>query len=160
MSEHLLIPAAIVALTVIAMEGVAAMVHRHVMHGSGWRWHRSHHEQRTGLFELNDLYAVLFAAVSMLFFSLGARFAALWWVGLGMVAYGVLYALLHDALVHRRLPFPKGPRKGYLKRLVQAHRLHHAVHERDGAVSFGFLYAPPVAKLVAQLRASRESRQS
>ena len=155
MSEHLLIPAAIVALTVFAMEGVAAMVHRHVMHGSGWRWHRSHHEERTGLFELNDLYAVLFAALSILFFSLGPRFQALWWVGLGMVTYGILYALLHDALVHRRLPFPHTPRRGYLKRLVHAHRLHHAVHERDGAVSFGFLYAPPVAKLVSQLRAKR-----
>lgn len=155
MSAHWLIPVAIVAGTVVAMEGVAAAVHRHVMHGPGWRWHQSHHAHRTGLLELNDLYALVFAALSVALFWLGGSVPALWWVGLGMVAYGILYALLHDALVHRRMPFPSVPHAGYLKRLVQAHRLHHAVHSREGAVSFGFLYAPPVARLVEQLRSRR-----
>jgi len=41
--------------TLIAMEVFAALVHRHVMHGWGWGWHRSHHEPRTGRFERNDL---------------------------------------------------------------------------------------------------------
>lgn len=157
MSAHWLVPAAIVTTTVIAMEGVATAVHRHVMHGVGWRWHRSHHAPRTEAFELNDLYALVFAGISILLFWLGADRPTLWWVGLGMVVYGALYALLHDALVHRRLPFPGPPRIGYLKRLVQAHRLHHAVHEREGAVSFGFLYAPPVSRLVQQLRDGRAS---
>ena len=155
MSAHWLLPAAIVVATVVAMEGAAVGVHRFVMHGFGWRWHRSHHEHRTGLFEMNDLYAVVFAGISILLFLVGSEVPALWWVGLGMVVYGVLYSLLHDALVHRRLPFPGSPRSGYMKRLVQAHRLHHAIRDRDGAVSFGFLYAPPVATLVKQLRSRR-----
>jgi beta-carotene 3-hydroxylase len=58
-------------------------------------------------------------------------------------------------LVHQRLPFVKAPRRGYLKRLVQAHRLHHATRGREGAVSFGFLYAPPIASLLASVRARR-----
>ncbi len=33
----------------------------------------------------------------------------------------------------RRWPFPLQPKRGYLKRLYQAHRLHHAVAGRDGA---------------------------
>lgn len=155
MSSPTLINLATLVLTVGAMEVVAATVHRYIMHGFGWRWHQSHHDERTGLFEANDLYALVFAALSIALFVAGRRFPLLWWVGLGMVVYGILYAILHDALVHRRFAFPKSPRSGYLKRLVQAHRLHHSVREREGAVSFGFLYAPPVASLVEQLRSTR-----
>jgi beta-carotene 3-hydroxylase len=60
--------------------------------------------------------------------------------------------------VHQRLPVARAPRSGYLKRLVQAHRLHHSVRGRDGAVSFGFLYAPPVDRLVKRLRSERRER--
>jgi beta-carotene 3-hydroxylase len=144
---------AIVVATVIAMEAIACAVHRHVMHGWGWRWHRSHHEPRHGNFETNDLYALVFAAISLLFFTvLAGLWPPFWWVGIGLVVYGLLYALLHDGMVHRRLGFGASPKRGYLKRLVQAHRLHHAVRGRDGAVSFGFLYAPPVRRLRHQLR--------
>ena len=158
MAPNWLIPTAIVAATVVLMELVAAAVHRFVMHGPGWGWHRSHHEPRSGRLERNDLYALVFAGISILLFLLGERWPLLWWVGLGLVAYGLFYALLHDGLVHRRLPVGITPRRGYLKRLVQAHRLHHAVTERDGAVSFGFLYAPPVATLIRRLRSNRASR--
>ena len=158
MAPNWLIPTAIVAATVVLMELVAAAVHRFVMHGPGWGWHRSHHEPRSGRLERNDLYALVFAGISILLFLIGERWPLLWWVGLGLVAYGLFYALLHDGLVHRRLPVGITPRRGYLKRLVQAHRLHHAVTERDGAVSFGFLYAPPVATLIRRLRSNRASR--
>jgi beta-carotene 3-hydroxylase len=144
----------IVVGTVVAMELLASSVHRHVMHGWGWRWHRSHHEPRRGPFETNDLYAVVFAGVSLIFFSLlPSLWPPFWWVGVGTLVYGLLYALLHDGLVHGRLGFRASPRSIYLKRLVQAHRLHHAVRGRDGGVSFGFLYAPPVRRLRRQLRA-------
>ncbi|MGZ8286305.1 MAG: sterol desaturase family protein [Allosphingosinicella sp.] len=144
--------------TVVAMEVLAGAVHRHVMHGWGWRWHRSHHEPRQGLFETNDLYGLAFAGISLLFFTLLAGlWPPFWWVGVGSLVYGFLYMLLHDGLVHRRLGFELSPRSGYLKRLVQAHRLHHAVHERDGAVSFGFLYAPPVRRLRRRLRRQRRA---
>jgi beta-carotene 3-hydroxylase len=75
------------------------------------------------------------------------------WIGAGMTAYGALYFVAHDGLVHQRWPFRYVPRHGYLKRLYQAHRMHHAVAGRDGAVSFGFLYAPPVAVLKRELHA-------
>jgi beta-carotene 3-hydroxylase len=39
------------------------------------------------------------------------------------------------------------PKRGYLKRLVRAHRLHHAVRTREDCISFGFLYAAPIARL-------------
>ena len=153
MSHAWLLNAALLAATVVAMEVVAWTVHRYVMHGWGWGWHKSHHEPREGLLERNDLYGFGFALLSLLMFvTLPALWAPLWWVAAGTLVYGLLYTLLHDGMVHRRLPFVKAPRRGYLKRLVQAHRLHHAVREREGAVSFGFLYAPPVARLRAALR--------
>ena len=159
MAETWLLPSAIVIVTIVGMEALAAAVHRHVMHGRGWGWHRSHHEPRQGLFEKNDLYALLFAGLSLLcFILLPALWPPLWWVGVGTLLYGLLYTILHDGLVHRRLPFLPSPRRGYLKRLVQAHRLHHAVRERSGAVSFGFLYAPPVKRLRRDLRERREGR--
>jgi beta-carotene 3-hydroxylase len=143
----------ILLLSVAAMELLATATHKYVMHGFGWAWHRSHHRPRSGWFEANDLYALVFAAISLaLFVAAGGPGSLLWWFGAGMALYGLLYTLLHDGLVHRRLPIGPTPRGGYLKRLVQAHRLHHAVRSRDGAVSFGFLYAPPVASLVAALR--------
>lgn len=144
-----------VVVTVVAMEAVATAVHRYVMHGWGWGWHRSHHEPSTGHLERNDLYALLFGLLSLGLFIAGARWPILWWVGLGTLIYGLLYFLVHDGLVHRRVPMPRVRTGGYLKRLIQAHRLHHSVRRRDGAVSFGFLYAPPVQSLVARLRSSR-----
>lgn len=156
MGTDWIFPAAIVVGTVVAMELVAAAVHRFVMHGWGWRWHRSHHEPRSGRFEKNDLFALVFACASLSLFALAAKAPMLWWIGLGMLVYGLLYAVLHDGLVHRRLPVPR-VRTRFLKRLIQAHRLHHACRDRDGAVSFGFLYAPPVGRLRDRLR-GRASR--
>lgn len=138
----------IAIVTIVGMEVVATLVHRHVMHGFGWGWHQSHHRRRTGWFEVNDLYAVIMAGVAIGLFAIaGGPGQWLWWVGLGMTLYGLLYTILHDGLVHRRFRFFRKPAGRYLRRLVEAHHLHHAVHTREGAVSFGFLYAPPVEKL-------------
>lgn len=143
----------IVLLTVIAMEITAALSHRYIMHGWGWGWHRSHHEPHSGWFEVNDLYAVVFAVLAIVLIYLGSR--GVWplqWIGTGMTLYGVLYFIVHDGLVHQRWPFKYIPRRGYFKRLYMAHRMHHAVRGREGCVSFGFLYAPPLSKLQETLR--------
>ena len=59
------IGAAIVLTTIAAMECVASVVHRHVMHGWGWGWHQSHHQKRGRGLEKNDLYAMVFAAPAL-----------------------------------------------------------------------------------------------
>ena len=45
----------------VGMEMYARVVHRWAWHEfvPGWSIHRSHHEPRTGAFELNDLYAIV-----------------------------------------------------------------------------------------------------
>ena len=138
----------------LAMEGVAYVTHRWVMHGFLWCWHRSHHEPRDGVFERNDLFAVVFALPSIGAIWLGVNGGVPWMlpVGIGIALYGAFYAVFHDGLVHRRFPVPLRSRNAWLRRLMQAHRLHHAVSARTGCVSYGFLWAPPVRRLRARLR--------
>lgn len=152
-----------VLLTVLAMEGVAWASHRYVMHGFGWNWHRDHHEPYDGLLEKNDLFALVGAAMSISMFALGSpmiRGDAAWepgtWIGLGILIYGVIYTLIHDGLVHQRW-FRWVPKRGYAKRLVQAHKLHHATVGKEGGVSFGFVFARDPARLKQELRAQREA---
>ena len=147
--------------TVAAMELFAYAMHRWVMHGPGWFLHASHHRARTGPLEWNDLYAVIFAVPSVVLLYGGVQgdwgdWAAA--VGAGIAGYGAIYFGFHDVIVHARLPHRIVPRSAYFKRIVQAHRLHHAVESRLGAVSFGFLVAPPVEQVKAQLRVSRAAQ--
>ncbi len=140
------------------MEAVAWATHRFLMHGPLWSLHRSHHGAKRGAFEANDLFGVLFAMPSILLIWVGTfAWRPALWLGLGMAAYGLVYLLFHDALVHQRFGYRRSPRNRYLKRLVQAHRLHHAVHSRDGCVSFGFLYAPDIRRLKSAM-AERHAR--
>jgi beta-carotene 3-hydroxylase len=140
--------------TIVAMEGFAYAMHRWVMHGPGWVLHASHHRPREGRFELNDLYAVIFAIPSIVLLAGGVRLG--WWpgfawIGGGIAAYGAIYFGFHDVIVHRRVPIRWLPRSGYMRRIVQAHRLHHAVETTESAVSFGFLWAPRAERLKAEL---------
>ncbi|WPO98033.1 sterol desaturase family protein [Pseudomonas sp. HR96] len=149
----MLLDALVFLVTLTLMEGFAYVAHKYVMHGWGWGWHRSHHEPRGGWFEKNDLYALVFAGVAILLIWLGTRGAhPLEWIGAGMTGYGLLYFLVHDGLVHKRWPLRYVPRSGYLKRLYQAHRMHHAVDGKERCVSFGFLYAPSAERLRRELR--------
>jgi len=147
--------------TIAAMEGVAYAAHRWVMHGPGWFLHASHHRPRAGAFEANDLYAAIFALPSILLLAGGERLG--WWpgctwIGAGIAAYGAIYFGFHDWIVHKRLPHRYVARSGYMKRIIQAHRLHHAVETKEGTVSFGFLIARPAEALKAKLRRQGATR--
>ena len=148
--------------TIAFMEGFAYVMHRWVMHGRiGWVLHASHHRARSGTFELNDLYGVIFAVPSIVLLYGGVQ--AGWgdwatWIGAGIAAYGAIYFGFHDVIVHQRLAHRIVPRSNYFKRIVQAHRIHHAVESREGAVSFGFIHAPRVEVLKARLAQSEAAR--
>lgn len=109
------------------MEPVTATVHRLVMHGFGWPLHRSHHRVRTdGGFELNDLYPLIFAAVTMVAMASGFQgggFAGLVPVTLGVTAYGACYGFVHEVYIHGRVRIAW--RWAPLDGLKEAHRLHH-----------------------------------
>ena len=158
-----LIPALIVLAATVAMEWVAWGSHKYIMHGFGWGWHRDHHEPHDRRLEKNDLFGVVGAAMSISMFALGSPLVmgerAWWpgtWIGLGILGYGIIYTLVHDGLVHQRW-FRYVPRGGYLKRLVQAHNLHHATVSKEGGVSFGFVFVRDPAVLKADLAAQRDA---
>lgn len=158
-----LVPLAIATAAALAMEGVAWASHKYVMHGFGWAWHRDHHEPHDKRLEKNDLFALVGAAMSISMFAAGSPMvmgAAVWWpgtwIGLGILAYGIVYTLIHDGLVHQRY-FRFVPKSGYARRLVQAHRLHHATIGKEGGVSFGFVLARDPAVLKRELAAQRDA---
>ena len=139
---------ALFIVTVAAMEVVAYLMHRYLMHGPLWILHESHHRRDKGRFELNDLFGVFFAMPSIVLIYLGTHGSpALLAIGLGMTAYGAIYFGFHDVIVHRRIPHRVRPTNRYLQRIIKAHHIHHATREKHGAVSFGFIYAPPIEKL-------------
>ena len=143
--------------TVAAMEGFAYVMHRWVMHGPGWFLHASHHRPRIGNWEANDLYFVIFALPSILLLLGGVQWGWGSWataIGAGIAAYGAIYLCFHDIIVHRRIGHRYVPRSSYMKRIVQAHRLHHAVESKAGCVSFGFLIAPRPDELKRALMTS------
>lgn len=151
----------IVIASVAAMEFVAWSSHKYIMHGFGWGWHRDHHEPHDNLIEKNDRFALVGAAMSISMFAIGSPLVMAeraWepgtWIGLGILVYGIIYTLVHDGLVHQRW-FRWVPRKGYARRLVQAHKLHHATLGKEGGVSFGFVIARDPARLKQELKAQR-----
>ncbi len=142
----------------LAMEGVAWVTHKYVMHGFLWSLHKSHHEPRRGLWELNDAFGLFFAAIAIGFIYWSVQAGGPEWalfVGLGITAYGFVYFLAHDILVHKRVALRINPKKGYLRRLYQAHRLHHAVEGKHGCVSFGFIFPPSPERLKTTIAAAR-----
>lgn len=149
---------AIVIASLIGMEIFALYFHKYWMHGPrGWKWHKSHHTHTDGPFERNDLYGLAFSVIAAALFIAGSLWwSPLWYMALGFTLYGVFYGIVHDGLVHQRWPFHYTPSKtllwGYPHRLVLAHRLHHHVTEREGAVSFGFLWAEKPERLKAELK--------
>jgi beta-carotene 3-hydroxylase len=154
---------AIIIGTILAMEMVAWGSHKYIMHGWGWGWHRDHHEPHHNALEKNDLYGIVGAVMSISMFMWGSPMiagASAWepatWLGVGILGYGIIYTLVHDGLVHQRY-FRYVPKSGYAKRLVQAHKLHHATIGKEGGVSFGFVFARNPVKLKQELRAQREA---
>ncbi|MDW7690764.1 beta-carotene hydroxylase [Flammeovirgaceae bacterium SG7u.111] len=132
------------------MEGVAWFTHKYIMHGFLWVWHESHHQIRHGMFEKNDLFAVVFSLPAIVLIFIGSEnpnLRELMFVGFGITGYGLFYFIFHDIIVHRRIKIKYKAKTEYMKRIMNAHYVHHAVHSKEGAEAFGFLYAPKKYKL-------------
>ena len=131
--------------TFFLMEGVAWFAHKYIMHGFLWSWHKSHHTLHDDALEKNDLFAVVFSIPSVSLIVAGFEIpevAFLKFVGFGVLAYGLFYFIFHDIIVHRRVNIRFKARSKYMKRIMNAHYVHHKVHTKDGAEAFGFLFAP------------------
>ena len=141
---HILEIFGIILATVIGMEVIAWSSHKFLMHGPLWFIHKTHHTPRHGRFELNDVFGIIFGTASILCILLGIdTFSPLFWIGIGISVYGVLYFFAHDIIVHRRVKIGMRMRGRYVEALRKAHLLHHKTVTKDNAEEFGFLFVHP-----------------
>jgi beta-carotene 3-hydroxylase len=144
------------ALAFVLMEPLTYAVHRWVMHGPGRALHRSHHQPAAGRLEANDLFPVVFASVVGVALAIGFNVRGFAWlvpVATGVTLYGVAYGIVHDGVIHGRLPAVRRVSGRYLRSLADAHRVHHLF----GGEPFGML--APVVPARSRSRAAMTDRQ-
>lgn len=131
--------------TFIAMEGVTWFTHKFIMHGLLWYLHEDHHQPKyIGVFEKNDLFFVIFAVPSILLFYFGVRPSInyLFFIGTGILLYGLAYFLVHDVLIHRRFKWLDKVNIPYFQALRKAHKVHHKHLNKEDGECFGMLFVP------------------
>lgn len=121
----------------VGMEIFSYVVHRWLFHGILWRIHVTHHTQRKSWFELNDLFSLIFAGVSIVFIVSGNYIFSP--IGLGIAIYGFIYFITHDLFTHCRfLPF--NSKNKTLLTIRAAHQRHHQSAEKLGLEPFGLFF--------------------
>ncbi len=129
--------------TVASMEFVAWSAHKYLMHGLLWSWHEDHHQPhlKTGFFEKNDLFFLVFAIPSASAYIIGSATPHLWlfFVGVGISIYGLIYFLIHDVYIHQRFKWFRHLDNRYSRAILRAHGHHHAKQEKENCESFGLL---------------------
>ncbi len=131
--------------TFLIMEGITWCTHKFVMHGFLWYLHEDHHQPKyQGVFEKNDAFFVIFAIPSILLFYYGVEGGMnyMFFIGLGILLYGIAYFLVHDVLIHQRFKWFKKTRNRYLIGLRKAHKTHHKHLGKEKGECFGMLYVP------------------
>ncbi len=131
--------------TVIGMEFVAWLAHKYLMHGLLWDWHEDHHKphhEKDGFFEKNDLFFLVFAIPSAAAYMIGSATTHTWlfFIGVGISIYGLIYFLIHDVYIHRRFKWFKQLDSTYSRGILRAHGAHHAKQTKEDGESFGLLF--------------------
>jgi len=132
-------------LTFLIMEFMAWFTHKYVMHGFLWTLHRDHHKKdHDSWFERNDAFFIFYALVSIGFFllwkyeilSIGLA------IGLGILAYGIAYFIVHDIFIHQRFKLFRNIDNKYARALRRAHKMHHKHLDKEEGECFGMLFVP------------------
>lgn len=150
--RDLVIGAAALVIAFALMEPWARLLHRRVWHGPLWGVHASHHAPRWGRFEANDVLSGLHAPVAAGLVIVGCQMhgvmrALLVGTGAGMTLFGLTYVLVHDGLVHKRMPVSWLNRFALLRSVRRAHLVHHS----RGGPPYGLFLG------VQELRAAKRS---
>lgn len=135
----------IIALTTfVAMEGVAWFTHKYLMHGPLWFLHADHHVKPPGFLEKNDSFFLIFAIPSFLSILFGVMYANYFLVsfGLGIMLYGLCYALVHEVFIHQRLKWMRKTDNVYWRAVRRAHKMHHKHLGKHDGENFGMIYVP------------------
>jgi beta-carotene 3-hydroxylase len=129
----------------LVMECVTWLTHKYIMHGLMWYFHADHHQPKyEHTFERNDIFFVIFAIPSIVLFYFGVQGGMnyLFFIGLGIMAYGFCYFMIHDVLIHQRFKWFKNTNNKYLIGLRKAHKIHHKHLGKEHGECFGMLFVP------------------
>lgn len=132
-------------LAFVAMEAVAWLTHKYIMHGPLWILHKDHHNKESkGWFEHNDFFFLIFAlpGIAALYTGMLNEYNFIFWIGLGITIYGLAYFLVHDIFIHRRLKIFPRTEITYLKAIRKAHKIHHKQLQKEDGECFGLLWMP------------------
>ena len=134
----------IVVATFFFMEFMAWFTHKYVMHGFLWVLHKDHHVHEEGFFEKNDAFFLIFAVPSFILFWIGASagFDFKFWIGLGILIYGIAYFFVHDIFIHQRFKILRYTNNTYFRALRKAHKVHHKHLVAQNGECFGMLVVP------------------
>ena len=130
--------------TFLFMEFVAWAVHKYVMHGFLWSLHKDHHVVNPkNVFQKNDYFFLIFAIPSMILIFIGyENYTIELFIGYGIALYGLAYFLIHEIIIHRRLPPPAKTKSKYIKAIRKAHKIHHKNRGKNNGINFGMLIVP------------------
>lgn len=127
------------------MEFMAWFTHKYIMHGFLWSLHRDHHRKdHDSWFERNDAFFIFYAVVSMSFIMTASNtdFWQGWPIGLGILAYGITYFLVHDIFIHQRFKMFRNANNWYARGIRRAHKIHHKHLGKEDGECFGMLFVP------------------
>lgn len=139
------------------MEFVAWSNHKYLMHGALWNWHKDHHRRdskkaqmplktESKRFEKNDRFFIMYASPAIILLIIGFLFnlPTLVALGFGITAYGITYFLIHDVLIHQRLPLPIlfKNENSYIRAIRRAHLSHHRPKTKQDFHIYGLLIFP------------------
>jgi len=130
--------------TFFAMEFMAWFTHKYVMHGFMWKFHKDHHVEEPGFFERNDVFFLIYAVPSFLLILFGAKagYDFRFFIGLGILFYGMAYFFVHDIFIHQRFKILRNADHPYFKAIRKAHKVHHKHRGKEHGECFGMLLVP------------------
>ena len=135
----------IVLAAFIAMEAVAWLTHKYIMHGLFWFLHKDHHHKESeGFLEKNDFFFLIFAIPGIICLALGSFYGnniALY-IGIGITLYGACYFFVHDIFIHQRFKIFRNANNWYFKAIRRAHKMHHKHINKEDGECFGMLWVP------------------
>jgi len=135
----------IVLAAFIAMEAVAWLTHKYIMHGLFWFLHKDHHHKESeGFLEKNDFFFLIFAIPGIICLALGSFYGnniALC-IGIGITLYGACYFFVHDIFIHQRFKIFRNANNWYFKAIRRAHKMHHKHINKEDGECFGMLWVP------------------
>ena len=131
----------LILITFFFMEFIAWATHKYIMHGFLWYLHKDHHVvNKNHKFQKNDFFFLIFAIPSMLLIYIGYEYDNIcFFIGFGIALYGLGYFIVHEIIIHQRLPFFKRSNNIYIKAIRMAHKIHHKKLGKYGGTSFGML---------------------